>query len=145
MSASSSSASGWEGLDESNDSSFCCDLPPDFDPSLGIPDVINKIQATVAVLTALIGLPATTYLLFIIIRHKQLHQRCFYLCLQILCIEVLYYMVIPITILTSTIAKHWVFGTVICNMTGMVHDAFAFVMMFVIDSFTFETSIEEVD
>ena len=138
-----SSASGLEDLFdedlvESDNSSYRCGLPPDFDPSLGIPDVINAIQATLAVLTALIGLPATSYLFYIIIRHRQLHQRCFYLCLQILGVEILYYLVIPATILASSIARRWVFGEIVCNLTGMLHDAFPLFRFFILFVLTFD-------
>lgn len=112
-----------------------CGLPPNFPPSLGIHDAVNKVQAVIAVTTAIIGLPLNIYLLVIIIRFKLLHQQSLFLCLQIIAVEVLYHMVVPITIMTSGITGVWIFGEVFCNINGMIHDLFAifrFSMTFVI-------------
>lgn len=106
---------------------FRCNLPPSFPPFLGIHDAINKIQATIAITTAIIGLPLNIYLFIIILKYKSLHQRSLFLSLQIIAIEIVYHAVVPATILTSGIKGTWIFGEVFCNMTGMIHDAFAMV------------------
>lgn len=120
------SASGSGELPEnSSGPMFRCNLPPFFPPSLGIHDSINKIQATIAILTAIIGLPLNIYLFVIILKFKSLHQRSLFLSLQIIAIEIVYHAVVPMTILTSGITGTWEFGEVFCNITGMIHDAFA--------------------
>lgn len=103
---------------------YRCNLPPFFPPSLGIHDSINKVQAGIAIATALVGLPLNIYLFVIILKYKSLHQKTLFLSLQIIAIEILYHAVIPATILASGITGTWVFGQVTCNLTGMVHDAF---------------------
>jgi uncharacterized membrane protein YciS (DUF1049 family) len=108
-----------------NSTVFRCGLPPFFPPALGIHDSINKIQATIAILTATVGLPLNIYLFIIILKYKSLHQRSLFLSLQIIAIEIVYHAVVPATILTSGITGTWIFGEVFCNITGMIHDAFA--------------------
>ena len=129
------SASGELPDDFAANVSFRCNLPPFFPPSLGVSDVINKVQATIAILTSLFGLPLNLYLFVIILKYKSLHQRALFLSLQIIAVEVVYHAVVPVTILTSGITGTWVFGEVFCNFTGIIHDAFAmfrFSMMFVL-------------
>ena len=93
---------------------------------LSIPDAINQIQAVIAVVTAIIALPLNFYLLIIILNFKTLRrQRSLKLSLQIIVVEIVYHLVIPITIFTSGISGRWLYGEVICNITGMIHDAFA--------------------
>ncbi len=109
-----------------NGTVFRCGLGPGLPPSLGIPDAINKVQATIAVLTAVVGLPLNIYLLIIILNFKVLrNQRSLKLSLQIIVIEIVYHLVIPLTIFTSGISGRWLYGEAICNITGMIHDAFA--------------------
>ena len=118
--------SGLEDLPE-NDTIFRCNQPSSFPPALGIHDSINQVQATIATATALVGLPMNIYLTIIILRYKTLHQRALFLSLQITIIEIVYHAVVPTTILTSGIMGTWVFGEFFCNVTGMIHDAFAMV------------------
>lgn len=134
MLSNSSTGSG-EVPDNDSMTMFRCGLPPFFPPTLGIHDAINKVQASIAIVTALVGLPLNIYLLIIILKYKSLHQRSLFLSLQIIVIEILYHAVVPATILTSGIQGTWVFGEIFCNITGMIHDAFAilrFSMMFVL-------------
>ena len=121
--------------------SYHCNLPPYFPPALEIPEVVSIIQACIAVLSAVISLPLNFYLFIIIIKFPALHQRSLYLSLQIIVVEILYHLVIPATILISTIHGEWIFGRVVCNITGIIHDGFAmcrYTMTFV---FTFDRFI----
>lgn len=132
-SATSISVSGSGEVQPDSNISIHCDLPASFPPGLGIPDVINKIQAAIAIITALVGLPMTLYLLVIIIKFKLHNNRPFFLYLQILVVQIAYYLVIPLTILISGIVGHWVFGEGICNVNSVIHDTYAmfrFSMMF---------------
>ena len=114
--------------------SYHCNLPPFFPPTLQIPAAVNSIQACIAVLSAVISLPLNFFLFIIIVKFPVLHQRSLYLSLQIILVEILYHLLIPATILISTIHGEWIFGRVACNITGMIHDGFAmyrFTMTFV--------------
>ncbi len=118
-----------------NGSNYHCDLPPYLPPSLGISNAVNIVQAVIAIIAMLIGLLINIYLLIVIIKFPSLHQRSLYLSLQIIIIEIVYHLIIPPTILVSSITGTWVFGEFMCNITGMVHDAFAmfrFSMMLVL-------------
>jgi hypothetical protein len=130
-------ASGFGELPENVSSmqEFHCGLPPVFSPSLGIHKSIDMMQSTIALVTAAIGLPLNIYLFIMIVIHKSLHQRYLFLCFQIITIEILYYAVIPATIMMSGIEGTWILGESLCNMTGVVNDifpAFRFSMMLVL-------------
>ena len=122
----SGSGSG-EPPENASGAMYHCNLPPFLPPSLGIHDSINILQATIATATAIVGLPLNIYLFVLILKYKSLHQRSLLLSMQIIAVEIVYHAVVPATILTSAITGTWVFGEVFCNMTGMIHDAFAVV------------------
>ncbi len=114
---------------------FECGLSPEFPDFLQIPEAVNTIQAFIAMLSAAVGLPLNLFLLAVIIKYPALHQQSLFLSLQIIGIEILYHLTIPFTILISTISGYWVLGNVVCNVSGMIHDAFAmfrFTMTFVL-------------
>ncbi len=114
---------------------FHCGLPPFLPSFLNIPNAVNIVQGLIAAIAFLIGLPMNIYLLIIIIKYPSLHERSFFLSLQIIIAEIAYYVIVIPTILASSITGTWIFGEVVCNMTGMMHDAFAlfrFSMMFVL-------------
>ena len=125
---------------ENDTISYRCNLPPNFPPALEIPEAVNIIQACIAVLSAVISLPLNFYLFIIVIKFPVLHQRSLYLSLQIIVVEILYHLLIPASILISTIHGEWIFGQVVCNITGMIHDGFAMLrftmtLVFTIDRF----------
>ena len=120
---------------------FRCNLPPFVPPVLEIPEAVNIIQAVIAVLCAVIGLPVNTFLFIIILKHQELHQRSLYLSLPIIFVEVLYHLVIPVTILVSSIKGGWIFGEVVCNITGMINDGFAMYRFTMTSVFTIDRFI----
>ena len=97
----------------------CRLLPP------AIPEAVNIIQAIIAALSALVSAPINIFLFIIIIKFPELHQRSLYLPIQIIGIEIIYHVTIPITIVVSTVNKEWVLGDIMCNITGTIHDGFA--------------------
>ena len=124
-----------------NSTVYRCNLPPFFPPILEIPEAVNIIQAVITVVTAVIGLPMNTYLFIVILKHPELHQRSLYLPLPIMFVEILYLLVIPGTILVSSINGGWIFGEVMCNITGMIHDGFAMYRFTMTSVFTIDRFI----
>ena len=120
---------------------FRCNLPPFLPPFLEISEAVNIIQAVIAVLCAVIGLPVNTFLFIIILKHRELHQRSLYLSLPIIFVEVLYHLVIPATILVSSIKGEWIFGEVVCSITGMIQDGFAMYRFTMTSVFTIDRFI----
>ena len=112
-------------MNETQNVTLSCGLGPSFPPALGVPEIVNIIQAIVAVLAGLVSAPINIYLFIIIIKYRVLHQRSLFLSIQIIGIEILYHVTVPVVILVSTIENNWVFGEVVCDITGMIHDAFA--------------------
>ncbi len=74
-------------------------------PIIGVPEAVNVIQATIAVVAALVSAPINIYLFIIILKYPELHQRSLLLSLQIITIEILYHLTVPITILISTMTS----------------------------------------
>lgn len=119
----------------STPSNYTCGLLPILPPFLDIPGVLSYLQAGIAALSAVIGLPLNIYLMVIILRYTKLRKRYLTLALQIVIVETAYHLWIPATIVTSTVADRWIFGEVACSITGMLHDGFAmyrFAMTFVL-------------
>jgi len=115
--------------------SYPCDLPPFISPQLEIPEVVNILQAAIAVAAALMSAPVNIYLFIIIIKYPELHQRSLFLSIQIIGIEILYHLTVPAIILVSTVYGQWVLGDVVCEIIGMINDGFAmfrFSMTFVL-------------
>lgn len=121
---------------------YHCDLPPVFLRILGIPNTVHIIQGVIAILCGVIGVPMNVYLLVIIVKFKSLHQRSLILMLQIVIIEIFYHIVIPPTILSSAVTGEWLFGEMICNLSGILHDLFPavrfyFPLVFTVDRFIY--------
>ena len=115
--------------------SFPCNLPPFISPTLGIPEAVGIIQATIAVAAAVVSAPINIYLFAVILKNSRLHQRSLFLSLQIIGIEILYHLTVPVVILVSAVNGQWVLGEVICGIIGVINDGFAmfrFSMTFVL-------------
>ena len=104
--------------------SFRCGLPPYFPPSLNIPEIINYVQACIALILGVIGFSLNLFILFMITAYKSLHQRLMYLALHIVIIDLVYTVTIPPVIFTSGVSGEWLLGLVMCNILGMIHDFF---------------------
>lgn len=115
---------------------YTCGLLPVLPPFLGIPEVLSYLQAGMATLSAIIGLPLNIYLMVIILKYTKLRKRRYLtLALQVIMVEIAYHLWIPATIVTSTVTDRWIFGGIACSITGMLHDGFAmyrFAMTFVL-------------
>lgn len=97
-------------------------------PTSRLPSIslsINYIQATIALLTGIIGFFLNLFVLFIIIKYHALHQRLMYIAVQIVAVELLYSLLVPPAIFVSGITRMWVFGDVMCNLLAMINDGFA--------------------
>lgn len=116
----SASSSGNDTLE-----AYQCDLPPFFPPSLNIPISIDYIQACVALMLGATGFLLNLFILLMVICYRVLHQRVMYLALQIVCIDLIYTLTIPLVIFVSGVSGAWILGGVMCNIIGIVHDFFA--------------------
>ena len=104
---------------------YPCDLPPVFPPSLNIPPSIDYIQAVVALVLGVTGFLLNLFILLMVSCYKILHQRIMYLALQIVIIDIIYTLTISPVSFVSGVSRAWLFGDVMCNIFGIIHDFFA--------------------
>ncbi|XP_011402977.1 PREDICTED: melanopsin-B-like isoform X2 [Amphimedon queenslandica] len=117
------------------DANYTCGLPPDFPPSLNIPPAISYVQASIALVTGIVGLLLNAFILIIIIKYRSLHQRLMYIAIQIIVVEIAYSLLVPPAIFVSGIARDWLLGEAMCNILGIINDGFAyfrFMMTFIL-------------
>ncbi len=101
-------------------SPFYCGVPPSLPPD--VPEVVNTIQAIIALMTILLSLLLNSSLLFLVIKFKLLHERQFYLSLQLSISHLVFSTTVLVTVFVSGLLGEWVFGDVICQLVGPLHD-----------------------
>ena len=104
-----------------NSSGFHCGVPPYL---FGIPDYVNYIQGVLFLLVALVSFALNGFTVFLIIRHKRLHQRAFYLAFHICSINLLFTTFVHITSIITAFAGSWLLGDIGCQAVGFFHDTF---------------------
>lgn len=108
-----------------DNATFPCGLAPSFPPLLGISPSIDYVQAAVALVLGVTGFLLNLFILMMVLCYKILHQRIMYLALQIVIIDLIYTLTIPLVIFISGVSRTWLFGEVMCNIYGIIHDFFA--------------------
>ena len=78
------------------------------------------VQGIVVGMIGIIGVFLTVSLIIVIGVYKELHKRTFILSLQLLVLDLVFAVLINGSIFVTTIARKWVFGQVMCSITGIV-------------------------
>lgn len=87
-----------------------------------IPHAVVYLQATVALVTMILGVSMNTYVVILVSRHKALHKMSFYLALQIIVAHLVFSCtVLPVTFVTALLGE-WRLGTFMCQLLGLIHD-----------------------
>lgn len=107
--------------DNSNGSMPCMQPPLS---ALGIPVAIDYIQACIALISGFLGFIFTGFILFLVVKFKRLHNRIMYLALHIIIVDFIYSVSVPPVIFTSGVTGKWLYGQVICNILGAIHDSY---------------------
>ena len=111
-------------------------LPPETIP--GVPPAVVITQGVIFAIINVLSLGLNGFVLFAIIRFKVLQQRTFILALQI----IIPHFVASFTVLPTSVAAafgdKWFFGSIGCNILGVLHDAhlsvrYIFMLVLVLD------------
>ena len=104
-----------------NCTGFRCDIPPFL---FGIPEYVNYIQGVLILLVAIVSFVLNGFTVFLIIWHKRLHQRAFYLAFHICIINLIFTTFVHVTSIISSFAGGWLLGNIGCQVVGLFHDTF---------------------
>lgn len=103
-----------------SNASFHCGIPPSLPDD--VPEVLSTVQGVIALLTILLSLLLNGLLVFLVVKLKKLHERQFYLALQITVSHIVYSTTVLMTACVTGLAGEWVFGDVVCQLAGPLHD-----------------------
>ena len=106
-------------MNNSNYTIYRCDLSPLI---FEIPRYVHYIQGVLILLVALGSFALNGFTVFLIIWHKRLHQRAFYLALQICIINLIFTLFIHTTGFISSFTNGWLLGDIGCQVVGFVQD-----------------------
>ena len=99
---------------------FRCGIPP-YLPAT-VPAVIDSIQAAIVLTIAILSVLLNGTVVFLVAAFRNLHQRSFYLALQLNILHIIFATTVMVSIFVSAIARKWVFGEAVCQIMGMLHD-----------------------
>ena len=103
-----------------NNTTFRSCLPPETIP--GVPSGVVITQAVIFTIINILSLGLNGFVLFAIIRFKVLQQRTFIIALQIIIAHFIASFTVLPTSVVSAIADRWFFGSIGCNILGVLHD-----------------------
>ena len=95
------------------------------------PAVIDYLQGIITLFIIAGSLCINLVIIYMIIRSKKLHQKAFYLALQLMVVNVLFALLVLPGVVVSSIAREWIFGKVICVILGMLNSAFFIAQYFI--------------
>ena len=88
-----------------------------------IPPAVDYVQATTVLITMILAITMNGFVIFLVARHKVLHQMAFYLALQIIVAHLIFSVTVLPFIFVTAILREWRLGLVMCQLLGSVHDA----------------------
>ena len=102
------------------DANYTCSFPSDFLenflPSLNISPAISYVQASIALVTGIVGLLLNAFILIIIIKYRSLHQCPMFIEIQITIVEMpIHYLFLLQSV--SGIARDWLLGEAMCYIS----------------------------
>ena len=99
---------------------FRCGIPPYLPASF--PAVVDSIQAAIVLTVAILSILLNGTVVFLVAAFRNLHQRSFFLALQLNISHLIFATTVMVSIFVSAIARRWVFGEALCQIMGMLHD-----------------------
>jgi len=95
-------------------------LPPETIP--GVPSAVVITQGVIFTIINILSLGLNGFVLIAIIRFKALQQRTFIIALQIIVTHLIASFTVLPTSVASAFADKWLFGSIGCNILGVLHD-----------------------
>lgn len=102
------------------------------DPADSLIIFFNVIRVLYYTAILLSGTALNILAIVLITRFKQLNTPPFYNALQIVCCDLIHALFIPVLILSSVIAGHWIFGEHICAGSGFLLNVIGLVRTFLL-------------
>ena len=87
-----------------------------------IPPAVDYVQATTVLITMILAIIMNGFVIFLVARHKVLHQMAFYLALQIIVAHLIFSVTVLPFIFVTAILREWRLGLVMCQLLGSIHD-----------------------
>ena len=105
-----------------NNTSYCPSATPEYSAELleAVNVYLLIAQGIVVSGIAIVGGILTVSLMIFIVMNKALHTRTFILSLQLLALDFIFILFVHGPIIVTTIVQEWIFGSVLCIVTGMV-------------------------
>ena len=95
-------------------------------PPTRLPDTIHPaveyVQASIVLITMILGVSMNGFVVYLIARHKVLHKMAFFLALQLIIAHLVFSgTVLPFMFVTAVL-KEWRLGSFMCQVLGSIHD-----------------------
>ena len=87
-----------------------------------IPPVVDYVQATTVLITMILAIIMNGFVIYLVARHKVLHQMAFYLALQIIVAHLILSVIVLPFIFVTAVLREWRLGLVMCQLLGSIHD-----------------------
>ena len=101
-------------------SEFQCEIPS-YLPA-NYPAVIDSIQGAIVLIVAILAVLLNGTVVFLVAMFRNLHQRSFYLALQLNILHIIFVTTVMVSIFVSAVTRTWLFGEALCQIIGMLHD-----------------------
>ncbi len=118
-------------------------IPPPITTTLGVPDILNKLQAGIVLLMGTLSLLLGISLLYLVVKYPSLRRYSLLFAIQVVLAGVMSSVVTAPAIFVSEMAGSWVFGSVMCNIVGFIQDGTASLRIFLTaaSSFNFTMAV----
>lgn len=97
-----------------------CTLPTRLPDS--IHPAVDYVQATIVLITMLIGISMNGFVVFLICRHKILHKMAFFLALQLIVAHLIFSCTVLPFMFVTAVLREWRLGVFMCQLLGSIHD-----------------------
>ena len=94
--------------------------------------VVDYLQGIITAIIIIGSICINSIVIYLVARFKKLHQRPFYLALQLVVLNLVYSVFYLPTVVVSYIARRWILGHIVCLIFGSTAGAFFTVYYFVV-------------
>ena len=92
----------------------------------GLPESINPavdyVQASIVLITMVLGITMNGFVVLFIGRHKRLHKMAFFLALQLIVAHLIFSAIVLPVMFVTAVLREWRLGIFMCQLLGSIHD-----------------------
>ena len=89
-----------------------------------VPPAIDYVQAAIMLVVMTASASINTAFVYLVLRHKELRQRAFFLAMELVAINLVYTVTVQPMIIVGAIAREWVLGYAMCHIIAGISGAF---------------------